>query len=108
MAGERRYMFLMSRAGSALRGHIQKELASRGIPLSIGALGILFLLRGRDAQTMSELCDGLKTDNGAMTRLVDRLEKGGYVRRETDPDDRRQNRVIRRPRAGPAPPSPSA
>lgn len=33
-------------------------------------------------------CTGLTT--GATTRLIDRLEKAGYVRRVPDPDDRRK------------------
>jgi DNA-binding MarR family transcriptional regulator len=36
---------------------------------------------------MAELT-GLTT--GAVTRMIDRLERGGYVRRELDPTDRRR------------------
>ena len=83
----------MSRAGSALKNYLQNELRMSGITLSQGQMGILFLLKIRDNQTMSELSSALDTDNGAMTRLVDRLEKSGYVIRIPNPDDRRQYRV---------------
>jgi len=86
-------MYLISRAGGTLKNYLQNELRMSGITLSIGQMGILFLLKIRDNQTMSELSSALDTDNGAMTRLVDRLEKSGYVKRIPNPDDRRQYRV---------------
>ena len=39
---------------------------------------------------MSELSRILEIDNSAITRLVDRLEKSGLVRRQSNPADRRQ------------------
>ena len=87
---EKRYMLLLSRAGNAIKTHLLNELRSKGINLSIGQMGILFLLEKRDGQTMSELSQSLETDNGAMTRLVDRLEKTGHVTRIPNPEDRRQ------------------
>jgi DNA-binding MarR family transcriptional regulator len=39
---------------------------------------------------ISRLAELMGTTASAVTRLVDRLERGGYVRREQDPDDRRR------------------
>lgn len=39
---------------------------------------------------VSRLAELMGTTVGAATRLVDRLERGGYVRREPDPTDRRR------------------
>ena len=38
---------------------------------------------------MAELAEKVVLSRSGLTRLVDRLEKEGYLRREIDPDDRR-------------------
>ncbi|HQP50342.1 MAG TPA: MarR family transcriptional regulator, partial [Spirochaetota bacterium] len=43
-----------------------------------------------DAISMSELGTALYIDNSTITRLVDRLESKGLVKRLMNPDDRRQ------------------
>lgn len=45
-------------------------------------------LAGR--QTAGELAAGMGMSTGAVTAMLDRLEKSGYVRRLRDPDDRRR------------------
>ncbi len=45
-------------------------------------------LTGR--QTAGELAAGMGMSTGAVTAMLDRLEKTGYVRRLRDPDDRRR------------------
>jgi DNA-binding MarR family transcriptional regulator len=41
------------------------------------------------AKSASALCKGISYDAGAMTRMIDRLESKGLIRRERCPDDRR-------------------
>lgn len=41
------------------------------------------------AETAADLCRLLHYDTGSMTRLVDRLEEKGLIRRERSKDDRR-------------------
>jgi DNA-binding MarR family transcriptional regulator len=41
------------------------------------------------AKSASELCKGISYDAGAMTRMLDRLETKGLIRRTRRPDDRR-------------------
>jgi DNA-binding MarR family transcriptional regulator len=41
------------------------------------------------AKSASDLCKGISYDAGAMTRMIDRLENKGLIRRERCPDDRR-------------------
>lgn len=48
------------------------------------------LLRERGAMTGSELATITGLTSGAITGVVARLERGGYLRRESDPHDRRQ------------------
>jgi DNA-binding MarR family transcriptional regulator len=41
------------------------------------------------AKSASDLCKGISYDAGAMTRMLDRLETKGLIRRNRRPDDRR-------------------
>ena len=41
------------------------------------------------AKSASDLCKGISYDAGAMTRMIDRLEEKGLIRRSRDPGDRR-------------------
>jgi DNA-binding MarR family transcriptional regulator len=60
-------------------------------PTDLGALCLLLLHGPAPAGRLAELT-GLTT--GAVTGVVDRLEKGGFVHREVDPADRRKVIVI--------------
>lgn len=60
-------------------------------PTDLGALCLLLLHGPAPAGRLAELT-GLTT--GAITGVVDRLEKGGFVRRELDAADRRKVIVV--------------
>jgi DNA-binding MarR family transcriptional regulator len=57
----------------------------------------LIYLRGR--ASAGELAQATGLTSGAMTTLIDRLERAGYVAREGDPADRRRRYVRIRPEA---------
>lgn len=66
------------------------------VGLDFPALDVLLTLRrqGRgSALTPSALATEMMLSTSAMTNRIDRLEKSGFVRRESDPDDRRSVRV---------------
>lgn len=46
-----------------------------------------------DGQTQRHLADELDMRRAPLSKLLDRLESGGWVERRADPDDRRANRV---------------
>jgi DNA-binding MarR family transcriptional regulator len=46
------------------------------------------------ALTAGQLAAATGLTSGAITGVVDRLEKGGFVRREADPTDRRKVRLV--------------
>jgi DNA-binding MarR family transcriptional regulator len=60
-------------------------------PMEISAAQYIILssLALRDAESTSRLCREMSYDPGAMTRMVDRLEAKGLVRRRRCPNDRR-------------------
>ena len=51
---------------------------------------ILVQLAGNDVDSAAELCKGVSYDPGAMTRMLDRLERKGLIRRARSPSDRRK------------------
>ncbi|MBN1419186.1 MAG: MarR family transcriptional regulator [Planctomycetes bacterium] len=52
--------------------------------------GVLRLLEGLGPSSMSDLEPFLPGQLSALTQMVDRLEQGGWVHRERDPQDRRR------------------
>jgi DNA-binding MarR family transcriptional regulator len=50
---------------------------------------VLAALAVAGAKSASDLCKGISYDAGAMTRMIDRLESKGLIRRDRRPDDRR-------------------
>jgi len=81
----------IGRARRTIVEAIDRELA----PLNIShAQWIVVMLIGDGvASTAAELCKILIYDPGAMTRLLDRLEKKGVLRRMRTKDDRRTARL---------------
>ena len=78
---------LIGRTRKTIIHKIDAELA----PLDVSAAQwIVVLLVGENAASSATgLCEALAYDPGAMTRLLDRLEAKGIVRRARSPEDRR-------------------
>ncbi len=79
--------FLVSSVRSAIWGSIEAELQ----PLDITAAQFVVfnsIAMGK-GRTIGEFCRLLGYDSGAMTRLLDRIEKKGLIRRVPNPEDRR-------------------
>lgn len=85
---------LIGRARAQLLAAIDTQLARDEFlgPLEVTSaqLVVILNLAGKECATSaSELCKGISYDAGAMTRMLDRLETKGLVRRTRSPDDRR-------------------
>jgi DNA-binding MarR family transcriptional regulator len=78
---------LMSRARTSLLAGLDAELERFG--LSGMQFAVLKHLAEGAAETAADLCRYLHYDTGAMTRILDRLEQKGLVRRERCREDRR-------------------
>jgi DNA-binding MarR family transcriptional regulator len=74
-----------------VKGAIGAAFDSELAPLDITAAQyvILMSLAHGEVNSASDLCKGISYDPGAMTRMLDRLERRGLVRRVPNPDDRR-------------------
>ena len=79
--------YLMGRVRAALHESADRELARYGITTAQGI--VIYLLRNRIAGTASEISRVTACDPGAMTRMVDRLERKGLVCRVRSASDRR-------------------
>jgi len=91
---DNRLFFLISKTENSVTVYVKQQLSKAGLKVSPGQLGILFLLKNRNRQTMSELSTELETDNSAITRAVDRLEKAGFVERQMNVNDRREIYIL--------------
>jgi DNA-binding MarR family transcriptional regulator len=82
-----RISFALSKARHLLTAEMDVELDGTGVSSShIGALLLLYMGIARTSAGLSKL---LGVDPGFITRLVDRLEKEGLVRRDRNRPDRR-------------------
>jgi DNA-binding MarR family transcriptional regulator len=89
MSKDDRLIFLLSIVQQGVKNYANKALAAAGVRVTLAQSGVLFLLEQQDRRMMSEIGRILGIENSAMTGLIDRLEKSGYVTRLTDPQDRR-------------------
>jgi DNA-binding MarR family transcriptional regulator len=76
---------LLNQVGRELNTAMERALA----PLEVTAQQAALLLHTRGSTTPSQLADLLGTDSAGMTRLLDRLEDKGLLRRVRHPGDRR-------------------
>ena len=68
---------------------LSQAVADR-VGLSATELLAMDLISRQGQMTAGQLARELQLTTGAITGLVDRLQKAGYVRRVADPDDRRR------------------
>jgi DNA-binding MarR family transcriptional regulator len=79
--------FVVTDVRNQILGGIERELE----PLQITAAQFVVLnsIVSGKGRTLSEFCRVLGYDSGAMTRLLDRIEAKGIIRRVENPADRR-------------------
>ena len=97
MSNDDRLIYLLSIAQQALKDHTNRTLAEMGGKVTLAQAAILFLLKEKDRRYMSEMGQVIAVDKSAMTRLVDRLEKAGLVKRRIDPENRRAISILLTP-----------
>lgn len=73
------------------------EMAPLG--MGSGRFSYLFMLYISEGITQQEMAFRLQADKGAVARTLAQLEEQGYVRRESDPSDKRVTRVYLTPKA---------
>jgi MarR family transcriptional regulator, multiple antibiotic resistance protein MarR len=85
--------YLISRVRSELLAAVDRELATdrdvSSLEVTAAQFVILANLATGGAKSASDLCKHISYDAGAMTRMIDRLEEKGLLRRSRDSEDRR-------------------
>jgi len=86
--------YLISRATLSVTSHLKKEFATEGIStIKPAYLGVLLALWNKDGLKANELGKRAGLEPSTMTGLLDRMERDRLVKRDTDPADRRANRI---------------
>lgn len=78
---------LINRVRVELIDAVDRELAR--FDISAPQLIVLASVANREADSAASLCKTISYDPGAMTRMIDRLEQKGLIRRVPHPEDRR-------------------
>ena len=94
MPKDDRLIFLVFTAQLKLKTYLKNTFSEAGVTITPAQSGILFLLKSKNGQTMSELSQVLTLDNSTLTGLVDRLERLDYVKRNAGTADRRASHVF--------------
>lgn len=83
--------YLLARARMKLAREVDEELADYGVTQA--QAGILLMLASGRFDAAAPLARELYMDSAAMTRMIDRLQKRGLVKRVRCADDRRTMRL---------------
>ena len=84
---------MLGRVKVAMMAALDAELANdrrlAAFELSAAQFSVVASLAGEERKSASDLCKVISYDAGAMTRMLDRLEAKGLIRRNRSPEDRR-------------------
>ena len=94
---ENDFLLAMRRAGSIMQ--LLGQVSAERIGINVTDLNCLNIVALTGSATAGELARATGLSTASITGVLDRLEEGGFVRRERDPKDRR--RVIVNLNAGP-------
>ncbi|BDZ70875.1 MarR family winged helix-turn-helix transcriptional regulator [Methanobacterium petrolearium] len=84
---ERHLCFKLGKVNRKIYRHCESELAPFNItPAQFYALSVLF---NNDGIKFKDMALRLNLDRSSLTGILDRMEKGGFIERRADPDDRR-------------------
>ncbi|POR49715.1 MarR family transcriptional regulator [Paraburkholderia eburnea] len=79
--------YFLSTARNVLASRMDRAVAPLGLTSS--QIGVIMLLWFERARTPNEMSRVLSYDTGSMTRMLDRLEKKGFIERQRSHVDRR-------------------
>ncbi len=82
---------LVNRVRVELIDALDRELSK--FDISAAQLIVLASVANKEADSASRLCKSISYDPGAMTRMIDRLQQKGLIRRVPNADDRRASNL---------------
>ena len=90
--------FLINRTGRIFAKSLDIELRSK-VGVTFGQWKIIVMLSEQDGLTQKEIADRIGVEGPTLIPMIDKMEKDGFLRREADPDDRRNNKIRRTQKA---------
>ena len=80
--------------GCKLKQYIAAMLRIQDVPLTPEQFMLIDLLWNQGSMTQQQLADQIQKDKNSVTRLVDAIERKGFVVREQNLKDRRANTLV--------------
>lgn len=80
--------------GCKLKQYIAAMLRIEDVPLTPEQFMLIDLLWNQGSMTQQQLADQMQKDKNSVTKLVDAIEKKGFVVREQNLKDRRANTLV--------------
>jgi len=84
------------------QAHLQctkNRFSQEGVDITPTQWLVLSVLYRQDGESLTQLAKRCYLDTSTLTGIIDRLEKGGYVSRESLEGDRRVYQIVLRPKA---------
>ena len=94
LSNENKYNLLTGRIPLLLNRFLIKKFKDNNIYLTREQWSILAVLWKNDGCSQQVLAEATYRDKPSITRLIDNLEKEGYVERKADKNDRRLNLIF--------------
>ena len=80
--------------GCKLKQFIAAKLRQENVPLTPEQFLLIDLLWNQGPMSQQQLADKMQKDKNSVTKLVDALERKGFVGREQNRQDRRSNTLV--------------
>ena len=80
--------------GCKLKQFIAAKLREVGVPLTPEQFMLIDLLWNQGEMSQQQLADQMQKDKNSVTKLVDAIERKGFVVRQQNVHDRRSNTII--------------
>lgn len=93
------YSFITGKASTAIARRLQKKFNDASCQITIEQWSVLYHLWKQDGMNQQELCYASFRDKPSITRLLDNMEKVDLVKRVTDTEDKRVNKIFLTKRA---------
>jgi DNA-binding MarR family transcriptional regulator len=84
----------LSLATNGFRTFIRQQFKEHGVNLTAEMMQVLRYLWEHDGVNQQEIANALSKDKGSLTSMLDNLVQRELVERQTDPQDRRNKRVV--------------
>ena len=84
----------MNLTGCKLKQFIAAKLRQMEVPLTPEQFILIDLLWNQGSMSQQQLADQIQKDKNSVTKLVDALERKGFVVREQNRQDRRSNTLV--------------